>query len=746
MTERARPAGGLGAIGGSLRAVVRSSPWRAAQALWRLNQEGRGGFNCPGCAWPEEAERRHIDWCENGVKHVAHEVTSRRIGAEFFAAWPIDKLLEQSDQWLESQGRVVEPLVRRKGSDRYEPIAWQAAFAEVADVLRSLASPNEAVFYTSGRTSNEAAFLYQLLARQFGTNNLPDCSNMCHESSGTGLSQVIGVGKGTVSLDDFAKADVIFIIGQNPGTNHPRMFSTLLAAKRRGCKIVSINPLKERALVRFAHPQEVFRLLGGGTEISDLYLQVRVGGDVALLKGIMKEVLAAEARSPGRVLDWAFIRNHTEDYERFHAALEAVAFDDLVRESGVAREQMREAAAIYVGASRVIVCWAMGLTQHKHGVANVQEIANLLFLRGNIGKPGAGVSPVRGHSNVQGDRTMGIWETPKPEFLDRLTTEFRFEPPREAGFDTVNAIRAMHEGRAKAFIAMGGNFLMASPDTAYTASALRRCRLTVAVTTTLNRTHLTTGEEAILLPCLGRSEADAQQSGLQFVTVEDSMSQVHRSQGPLKPASPELKSEPAIVAGLARALFGADGPVAWEELVADYDRIRDAIARVVPGFEDFNRRVREPGGFRLPNGAQTRRFTTRSGKAAFTTHPVPRIELGDGEFLMMTIRSHDQFNTTIYGTDDRYRGIRGNRRVVLLHPEDIAAEGLSAGERVDLQSRFAEELRTVEGFEVVPYDVPRRCAATYYPEANPLVPLGSVADGSNTPTYKSVRIVIKRRS
>jgi molybdopterin-dependent oxidoreductase alpha subunit len=742
MAERTRPAGGLGAIASTARVLARTSPWRAARALWRLNQEG--GFNCPGCAWPEEAERRHIDWCENGVKHVAHEVTGRRIDAEFFAAWPIEKLLEQSDQWLESQGRLVEPLIRWRGSDRYEPIAWEAAFARVADALRSLASPNEAVFYTSGRTSNEAAFLYQLLARQFGTNNLPDCSNMCHESSGTGLSQVIGVGKGTVNLDDFAKADVIFIIGQNPGTNHPRMFSTLLAAKRRGCKIVSINPLKERSLVRFAHPQEVLRLLGGGTAISDLYLQVRVGGDVALLKGIMKEVLAAEARAPGQVLDWAFIRNHTEGFERFHSALEAVAFDDLVRESAITREQMREAAAIYVGASRVIVCWAMGVTQHRHGVANVQEIANLLFLRGNIGKPGAGVSPVRGHSNVQGDRTMGIWETPKPEFLDRLSAEFRFQPPREAGFDTVNAIRAMHEGRAKVFIAMGGNFLMASPDTAYTAAALRRCRLTVAVATTLNRTQLTTGEEAIVLPCLGRSEADAQRSGLQFVTVEDSMSQVHRSQGPLKPVSSELKSEPVIVAGLARSLFGVDGPVAWEELVADYDRIRDAIARVVPGFEDFNHRVRQPGGFRLPSGAQTRRFTTSSGKAAFTALPLPRLELGDGEFLMMTIRSHDQFNTTIYGTDDRYRGITGNRRVVLLHPDDIAAAGLRAGERVDLRSRFGEESRLVEAFEVVPYDVPRRCAATYYPEANPLVPIGSVADGSNTPTYKSVRITIER--
>ncbi|MET0152113.1 MAG: FdhF/YdeP family oxidoreductase [Candidatus Binatia bacterium] len=744
MTERARPAGGLGAIGGTLRAVARTSPWRAAQALLRLNQEG--GFNCPGCAWPEEAARTHIDLCENGVKHVAHEVTRRRVGTEFFAEWPIDKLLGQSDQWLESQGRLVEPVIRRRESDRYEPIAWPAAFERIAESLLSLSSPNDAVFYTSGRTSNEAAFLYQLLARQFGTNNLPDCSNMCHESSGTGLSQVIGVGKGTVGLDDFGKAKAIFIIGQNPGSNHPRMFSALLAAKRRGCKIVSINPLKERALVRFAHPQEVLGLLGNGTEISDLYLQVRVGGDVALLKGIMKEVLAAEARSPGRVLDWAFIRSHTEGFERFLAALDAVSFDDLVRESGISRNQMREAAAIYLDADRVIACWAMGLTQHKHGVANVQETANLLFLRGNIGKPGAGVCPVRGHSNVQGDRTMGIWDRPKPEFLSRLSAEFQFQPPAAHGFDTVHAIRAMHEGRAKVFVAMGGNFLMASPDTAYTEEALRRCRLTVAVATTLNRTHLTTGEEGILLPCLGRSEADVQEGGAQFVTVEDSMSQVHRSQGRLKPASSELKSEPAIVGGLARALFGGGGPVAWDELVANYDRIRDVIARVVPGFEDFNRRVREPGGFRLPSGAQTRRFTTPSGKAVFTALPLPHIELGDGEFLMMTIRSHDQFNTTIYGQDDRYRGITGNRRVVLLHPDDIAAEGLSVGERVDLQSRFAEESRRVEGFEVVAYDVPRRCAAMYYPEANPLVPLGSVADGSNTPTYKSVRIVIKRRS
>jgi molybdopterin-dependent oxidoreductase alpha subunit len=736
-----RPAGGVGAITATLKHLARSSLWRGGQGLVHLNQED--GFDCPGCAWPEPEKRGRIEFCENGAKHLAHEVTTRRVTREFFAERPIAQLLGESDQWLESRGRLVEPMVRKRGGDRYEPITWEAAFARIAEVLRGLGSPNEAIFYTSGRTSNEAAFLYQLFVRQLGTNNLPDCSNMCHESSGTGLSAVIGVGKGTVGLEDFALADAIFIVGQNPGTNHPRMFNTLLEAKRRGVKIVTINPLKERALVRFTHPQDVLGLLGRGTEISDVYLQVRVGGDVALLKAIMKEVLAAEERAPGRILDWAFLRNHTEGFEAFRSALHEISFDPLVEASGIGREDVRRAAEIYLRAERVIVCWAMGLTQHKHGVANVQEIANLLFLRGNIGKPGAGVCPVRGHSNVQGDRTMGIWEKPKREFLRRLAEEFRFEPPVEHGLDTVQAIRALHGGKAKVFVAMGGNFLMATPDTAYTETALRRCLLGVSVATTLNRTHLVAGEEALLLPCLGRSEIDAQAGGPQFVTVEDSMSLVHRSQGHLAPASPDLKSEPAIVAGLARAVFGDGGPVRWRDLADDYDRIRDAIGRVVPGFEDFNRRVRARGGFRLPNGAQSRRFATPSGKATFTVHALPRSELASGELLMMTIRSHDQFNTTIYGMDDRYRGISGKRRVVLVHPKDIAELELKAGDRVDLESRFGGETRTLKEFELVPYDLPRGCAATYYPEANALVPIGSVADGSNTPTYKSVRIVIR---
>jgi molybdopterin-dependent oxidoreductase alpha subunit len=738
-----RSAGGLGAITATLKQLAKSSWSRSGAALRYMNQED--GFDCPGCAWPEPAHRATFEFCENGAKHVAHEVTHRRVTREFFARHSIAELEAQSDHWLEGQGRLVEPMIRPRGADHYQLLSWDAAFARIAEVLRGLESPNRAVFYTSGRTSNEAAFLYQLLVRRFGTNNLPDCSNMCHESSGTGLSAVIGVGKGTVGLDDFEKADAIFILGQNPGTNHPRMFTTLLAAKRRGCKIVSINPLRESALVRFSHPQDVLGMLRGGTEISDLYLQVRVGGDVALLKGIMKEVLAAEDRAPGSIVDWSFVRNHTVGFETFRAALDEIRYEDLEGESGLSRDDMRRAADVYLGAERVIACWAMGLTQHKHGVANVQEIVNLLLLRGNIGKPGAGVCPVRGHSNVQGDRTMGIWEKPKPEFLRRLAAEFRFEPPIEHGYDTVGAIRAMHEGRAEVFFAMGGNFLVASPDTAYTAAALRRCKLTVGVATTLNRTHLVTGEEAILLPCLARSERDEQKSGAQFVTVEDSMSLVHRSQGRLAPASAELKSEPAILVGLARALFGDEGPIRWRELGDDYDLVRDAIARAVPGFEDFNRRVREPGGFRLPSGAQRREFTTPSGKAAFTALALPRSPLEPGELLMMTIRSHDQFNTTIYGFDDRYRGIIGNRRVVLLHAEDIAAGGFKAGDRVDLESRFAGETRTVRDFEVVAYDVPRGCAATYYPEANALVPIDSVADGSNTPTYKSVRIRVVKR-
>lgn len=738
----AEAAGGVESVVAAVRHAAREmGPRRAWKTLADVNQEE--GFDCPGCAWPEPAERSGIEFCENGAKHVAHEATLKRVGPDFFRQWSIPELLAQSDLWLEQQGRLTHPMIRRAASDHYQEISWDDALAHAGEVLRGLASPDEAVFYTSGRASNEAAFLYQLFVRLYGTNNLPDCSNLCHESSGTGLGEAIGVGKGTVGLADFDHAEAIFLLGQNPGTNHPRMLATLQRAKARGCAIVSINPLRERGLVRFRHPQSAVDVVLGGTEISDLFLQVRVGGDIAVLQGIMKELVERDEKAPGTVLDTAFIEEHTRGFGDLRVALSAAAWDDLVEQSGISRAEMRQAADIYARARSVIACWAMGLTQHKFGVANVQEVMNLLLLRGNIGRAGAGPCPVRGHSNVQGDRTMGIWERPTPEFLERLGSEFGFEPPAKHGHDTVAAIRALREGRARVLVALGGNFAVATPDPAYTARALRSCRLTVQIATKLNRSHLITGEEALLLPCLGRTEIDRQAGGQQFVTVEDSMALVHRSTGRNVPASEHLRSEPAIVAGLAQATLGDRGGVDWAALVADYDRIRERIARVIPGFEDFNRRVRVPGGFSLPVAARERRFDNAAGKALFTVHPLPRIDLQPGEFLMMTIRSHDQFNTTVYSNDDRYRGVFGDRRVVLLHADDIEAAGLTAGQRVDLHARHGDETRTAHGFRVVAYDLPRRTAATYYPEGNELVAIDSFADRSRTPTFKSVVIRIE---
>jgi molybdopterin-dependent oxidoreductase alpha subunit len=734
------PAGGPASVLETLRHARRMGLRRTLRALSQVNQPL--GFDCPGCAWPDALQGGPIEFCEMGAKAVAHEVTSARLDRAFFERHAISELLERSDHWLEQQGRLSEPLMRRAGSDHYQPIGWEAAFQRIAAALRTLDSPDQAVFYTSGRTSNEAAFLYQLFARELGTNNLPDCSNMCHESSGYGLSRAIGAGKGTVGLEDFALADAIFVMGQNPGTNHPRMLTTLAAARRRGCCIVAVNPLRERGLLRFAHPQEPRAWLGGSQEIANLYLQVRLGGDVALLKGIMKELLALEERDPGRVLDWDFIRRHTLGFDAFREALEAQPWEPLLEQSGIPRAAIREAAEVYARARSTIVCWAMGLTQHRHAVANVQEIANLLLLRGNLGRPGAGACPVRGHSNVQGDRTVGITPRPQPAFLDALEREFGFKPPREPGLDTLGAIRALHAGGVRLFMGLGGNFAVATPDTEFTQEALRRCDLTVQVSTKLNRSHLVCGREAIVLPCLARSELDLQAGGPQFVSAEDSMSVVHASQGRLEAASPHLRSEPAIVAGLARAVLGPRSAVPWEELVADYDRIRERIERVVPGFEDYNRRVREPGGFVLPSGARRRVFETPSGRANFTVHELPDVSLAPGRLRLTTIRSHDQFNTTVYGFDDRYRGIAGDRRVVFMHPEDIAEQGLRPGDRVDLTSHFRGETRRVRSFRVVAYDLPRRCAATYFPEANPLVPVDSFAEGSRTPTYKSIEISV----
>lgn len=715
---------------------------RGVRALLKLNQ--KTGFDCPGCAWPEpDGERSHAEFCENGAKHVADEATTKRVTPGFFAKWSVADLADQSDHWLNKQGRITQPMILRSGATNYEQISWDAAFALIAGELNSLSHPDEAVFYTSGRTSNEAAFLYQLFVRLFGTNNLPDCSNMCHESSGSALGETIGVGKGTVTLEDFDLAQAIFVIGQNPGTNHPRMLTALQKAKQNGCKLVHINPLPEVGMTRFKHPQDILGWVGSGTTLADLFLQVRINGDVALLQGITKAVFAEEERRPGQVLDHEFISSYTSGFAEFAAAISNASWDEITEQCDIPRAQIDEAAQIFIESERTIFCWAMGLTQHKNAVANIQEIVNLMLLRGQIGKPGAGLCPVRGHSNVQGDRTMGIWERPTDSFLDSLGAEFNFEPPRRHGYDTVKAIAAMHEKKAHVFFALGGNFLSATPDTEYTAEALRRCRLTVHVSTKLNRAHLITGDQALILPCLGRTEIDLQASGAQFVTTENSMAVVQASRGLLQPASDHLLSEPAIVARLASATFGARSNVAWQGLSADYDLIREHIARVVPGFDDYNSRVRRPGGFHLPSPARERVFQTPSGRAVFTVHPLPQHDLKPDQYLMMTIRSHDQFNTSIYGLDDRYRGIFNGRRVVFLNRDDMRLAGLTEGQAVDLRSHFEGEERVAYNFVVVPYSIPRRCAATYFPETNVLVPLRSVADKSNTPVSKSVVISIR---
>ena len=741
--NKSKAAGGIPAIKATLKTLSSEMGLiRGVRTLLKVNQPG--GIDCPGCAWPEpDRERSHFEFCENGAKHIADEATTKRVTPEFFQQWSVADLAQQSDQWLGAQGRITHPMLLRRSATHYEPVSWDDAFELIAGELNSLNYPDQAIFYTSGRTSNEAAFLYQLFVRQFGTNNLPDCSNMCHESSGSALMETIGVGKGTVTLEDFDAAQAIFVIGQNPGTNHPRMLSALERAKLKGCKLVHINPLPEVGMTRFKHPQHVLGLIGGGTELADLFLQVRINGDVALLQGISKAVLAHEERRPGEILDHDFIAHHTAGFETFIESIRAVSWAEIVEQSGVSKEKLEAAAQIFVESERTIFCWAMGLTQHRNAVANIQEIVNLMLLRGQVGKTGAGLCPVRGHSNVQGDRTVGIWERPGAAFLDKLGAEFDFEPPRNHGFDTVKSIQAMHDRQGKVFFALGGNFLSATPDTEFTAEALRRCRLTAHVSTKLNRSHLVTGERALILPCLGRTEIDVQASGPQFVTTENSMSVVQISRGSLEPASPELLSEPQIVARLARATLEHRTTVDWEDLANNYDKIRDAIERVVPGFDDYNARVREPGGFYLPNAARNRVFNTVNGKAQFTVHELPQHDLAPDQFLMMTIRSHDQFNTSVYTLNDRYRGISDNRQVVFLNRDDIAAAGLHARQVVDLISHFEGEERIARGFVVVPYDIPTRCAATYFPEANVLVPVRSVAEKSNTPVSKSVVISIR---
>jgi len=741
-------AAGLTAVVKSLEYVVREPGLlRGLSTLSHLNQTD--GFDCPGCAWPDpDAHRSANEYCENGVKAIAEEATSKSATPELFRRMSIAELSAQSDYWLGHEGRLTHPLVLQEGATHYEEISRDAAFEMIARELRALATPDDAIFYTSGRTSNEAAFLYQLFAREFGTNNLPDCSNMCHESSGAALKEAIGVGKGTVTLEDFALADTILIVGQNPGTNHPRMLTTLQEAARRGATIISVNPLAETAMVRFKHPKEIFAMLGPGTPIARHFVPVKLSGDHAFFRGLCKEMLEEEARRPGQVLNHEFIAAHTHGLDAFRAACEADSWDAIVEQSGIVREQIREIAQIIMGSKAVIACWAMGLTQQKQAVATIQEVVNLLLLGGHLGRPGAGVCPVRGHSNVQGDRTMGIWEKMPDSFLDKLKEVFGFDPPRKHGYDVVNAIKAMHAEPGKVFFAMGGNFLSATPDTEFTAEALRRCALTVHVSTKLNRAHLITGRRALILPCLGRTDLDVQAAGPQFVTVENSMGIVHSSHGRLDPPSTELLSEPAIVARLAVATLGDRSKVNWMHLVEDYDRIRALIERVVPGCEGLNQKVRHPGGFYLDNAARDNRYETDSGRAQFTASKLEPTTLPAGRFLMTTLRTHDQFNTTIYGMDDRYRGIFNGRRVVLMNPDDLKDSGWRQGDLLDITSHFEEEgreqLRIARKFAAVAYQIPRRCVATYFPEANVLVPIGSVALKSNTPTSKAVVVSFQR--
>lgn len=748
------PAGGWGALKSvATQLLGHGIPAKGAKTMLSANQPD--GFDCPGCAWPDRDHASTFEFCENGVKAVAAEATSRRATADFFKTHTVSSLLKESDFFLEDQGRLTEPLAYDAGTDTYVPISWDDAFATIGRHLRALPDPDQAIFYTSGRTSNEAAFLYQLFVREYGTNNFPDCSNMCHEPSGTGLRSSIGVGKGTVTLDDFERADAIFIFGQNPGTNHPRMLGELRAAAKRGARIVSFNPLRERGLERFANPQSPMAMLGLGSNfISTDYHQLRIGGDLAAIKGIIKHVIeaddAAVAAGQPRVLDTAFIAEHTHGFDIFVADIRAESWEAIEAESGLPEAQLRATGETYIAAKAVIACWGMGITQHKHSVATIQMITNLLLLRGHIGRPGAGACPVRGHSNVQGDRTMGIYEQPSQAFLDRLDAVFGIQTPRTAGFDTIAAIQAMRDGKASVFIGMGGNFASATPDTAVTEAALRRCALTVHVSTKLNRSHLVHGKDALILPCLGRTEIDLQAGGAQGVTVEDSMSMVHLSSGINPPASDHLLSEPAIVARMAKATL-PDSRIDWLGLVEDYDRIRGLIEQVFDDFAGFSDKLRHPGGFRLRNTASERVWNTPTGKANFFAQPIPRdlpIHLArqqtdDLVFNLATVRSHDQYNTTIYGMNDRYRGVYGHRRVVFIHGDDIRALGLKAGDWVDLTSIDTEgRKRRADRFLLVEYAIPRGCIASYYPETNGLVPLSSFADQARTPTSKSIPVML----
>ncbi|TXB66073.1 FdhF/YdeP family oxidoreductase [Vicingus serpentipes] len=742
LTERKEKAVGIPAIISSMKHISQElGIWQGIKVLNKMNQ--KDGFDCPGCAWPDPDGKRSSlgEYCENGVKAIAEEATTKKVDPNFFKKYSVEELSTWTDYKIGKAGRITEPMFLKEGSSHYEPISWDEAFKIIGNKLNSLNSPNEACFYTSGRTSNEAAYMYQLFARQFGTNNLPDCSNMCHESSGAGLSQTVGIGKGSVTLEDLHIAEVIVVMGQNPGTNHPRMLGALEKCKQNGGKIVSVNPIPEAGSNVFIDPQNPLSIIKGGEQLTDIYLQVKINGDVALLKATLFLMYQQEQKNPGSVFDLEFINEFTEDYDSFLADLKNIDYNEAVAESGIPEEKIKQFAQLLIENKKIIICWAMGLTQHENGVNNIREVVNILLAKGSIGKPGAGTCPVRGHSNVQGDRTMGIWEKPKEDFLAAMDQHFNIKTPREHGYDAVESIEAMNQGKIKLFMALGGNFISATPDSDFTGKAVQNCDLTVQVSTKLNRSHLVTGNEALILPCISRSETDIQKSGKQFLTVENSMGVVHRSKGSFNPASPHLLSEHAIIGGIASATFN-NSSINWQYMVDDYSEVRDHIAATIAGFDNFNEKVKNPAGFYLPNGARNRKFTTENGKAKFTINPIPKRKVADGNFIMMTIRTHDQYNTTIYGMNDRYRGIINERRVVLMNKQDMKAKGLKQLQQVDLKSVFKNEERIAHNFKIIEYNIAKGCIATYFPETNVLVPIKSVAKTSNTPVSKFIEVEI----
>jgi len=746
------PAGGWGALKSSVKHIIQSENSAVGvKTLLRANQPG--GFDCPGCAWGDSGDAGKVDFCENGVKAIAWEATSKRVDVNFFKQYSIDELKTWDDHSLEKSGRLTQPMFYDGENTHYQPVTWQQAFDIINSHVSTLSSPDEVLLYTSGRASNEAAYLYQLFGRVLGTNNFPDCSNMCHEASGVGMGRSIGVGKGTVTMDDFTKADAIFIFGQNPGTNHPRMLGTLRKASKRGAKIVAINNLKEQGLKKFADPQSPKEMiLFSSTTISQYYFTPKLGGDMAILRGMAKSMLERSI-DDASILDTTFIEQHCHNFDAYKEATALSEWDKIVRQSGISRAEIEQMTDIYVNSNNIIFTWAMGITQHQHSVAMIQELLNVLMLRGNIGKPGAGACPVRGHSNVQGNRTVGINEHPTQAHLDALQRRYSFTPPQNSGLGTVDSIQAMLDKKAKVFIALGGNFAAATPDTLQTYQALSHCDLTVNISTKLNRSHVMTGKQSLILPCLGRTEIDLQTTGPQYITVEDSMSMVHRSAGQNKPAAPELRSEVSIVAGMAHTILGTK-IVDWQKLCSNYDLIRAEIEAVIPNFSDYNQRIKSDRGFYLQNQAAQRIWNTVNGKANFSAAALPaqlihEKSLNDPSsttLTLQTLRSHDQYNTSIYGMDDRYRGIYNERRVVFANKDDMDRLKLNNGDLVTINTVSGDGIkRQVNDFKVVHYDIPPGCLAAYYPETNPLVPLSSVAADCGTPTYKSIAVRLMKQ-